>query len=118
MDNVVSQQIQLLSKSMKLATFATYEQTVREANESQLSYDEFLLRLLDKEATNRKYNKLLRLKRMAKFPYEKSFEEFDFTRLKHVDQAFLMQLSACDYIAAKENVLLIGNPGTGNYRKF
>ena len=113
MENVVSQQIKLLSKSMKLATFVNYEQTVRESNEGQLSYDEFLLPLLEKEATNRKYNKLLRLKRMAKFPYEKSFEEFDFTKLKHVDQAFIMQLSACDYVVAKENVLLIGNPGTG-----
>lgn len=113
METVVSQQVKLLSKAMKLATFAAYEQIVREANEGQLSYDEFLLRLLEKEASNRKYNKLLRLKRMARFPYEKSLDEFEFIKLKHVDQAFIMQLSACDYVTAKENVLLIGNPGTG-----
>lgn len=113
MDSVTSQQIKLLSKGMKLATFSAYNQIVNEAMECQLSYDEFLLRLLEKEVSNREYNKLNRLKRMAKFPYEKSLDEFEFGKLKHVDQAFIMQLSACDYVAAKENILLVGNPGTG-----
>lgn len=112
-EQVIRQQVTLLAKSMKLSTFATYEQVVREASEKQLSYDAFLLSLLESEAKNRKYNKLLRLKRMARFPFEKSLDEFDFTRLKHVDPASIMQLASGDYITTKENILLIGNPGTG-----
>jgi len=113
MDSVVNQQIKLLAKSMKLSSLQNYEQVLRESLENKQTSEEFLLELLKVEATNRKENKLLRLKRQAKFPFEKSLEEFELSRLQHVDSTMIYELASCNFIKNKENIILIGNPGTG-----
>lgn len=107
------QRIQLLSTSMKLASFKEYEQTLREAISHQKSHEEFLLMLLEQEAISRCHNRLSRYKKTAKFPYEKSLESFEESRLEHVSPGIIASLSSCDFIAKKENIIMIGNPGTG-----
>jgi len=109
----INQRIKLLSNAMKLASFKDYEQTLREAMTHQKSYEEFLLMLLEQEAISRKSNRLVRLKRVAKFPYEKPLETFDVEVLQHVNSAVIAELSSCDFIDKKENIIMIGNPGTG-----
>ncbi len=109
----INQRIKLLSNAMKLASFKDYEQTLREAMAHQKSYEEFLLILLEQEAISRKSNRLNRLKRSAKFPYEKTLETFDCEVLQHVNLAIITELSSCDFIDKKENIIMIGNPGTG-----
>ncbi|PKM93918.1 MAG: AAA family ATPase [Firmicutes bacterium HGW-Firmicutes-1] len=113
MVSISSQRIKLLAKYMKLSTFSSYDQLLREATENQKSYEDFLLSLLEKEATNRKLNKLIRLKHLAKFPFEKSLEEFEISRLRHIEPNFILELASCDFVSKKENIILIGNPGTG-----
>lgn len=113
MDSVINQQIKLLSKSMKLASFQSYEQVLRDSKDNKQTYEEFLLNLLQAEAHSRLENKLIRLKRQAKFPFEKSLEEFEISRLQHVDATTIYQLASSEYIKKKENIILIGNPGTG-----
>ncbi|VDN47053.1 AAA family ATPase [Petrocella atlantisensis] len=113
MDSIVNQQIKLLSKAMKLSSFQSYEQVLRDSKENQQTYEEFLLQLLKVEAGNRKENKLIRLKRQAKFPFEKSLEEFELNRLQHVDSSTIFELASCEFVKKKENIILIGNPGTG-----
>lgn len=113
MESVVNQQIKLLAKSMKLSSFQTYEQVLRDSLDNKQTSEEFLLELLKVEAISRKENKLLRLKRHAKFPFEKSLEEFELGRLQHVDSTMIYELASCDFIKKKENIILIGNPGTG-----
>lgn len=113
MSTISKTKIQLLSKSMKLATFCNYDQILREATEQQLSYEDFLIKLLETEALNRKTNRLLKLKRAAKFPYEKSLEEYDLSKLKHIESSFILELASTDFISKKENIVMIGNPGTG-----
>lgn len=113
MESVVNQQIKLLAKSMKLSSFQTYEQVLRDSLDNKQTSEEFLLELLKVEAISRKENKLLRLKRQAKFPFEKSLEEFELGRLQHIDSRIIYELASCDFIKKKENIILIGNPGTG-----
>ncbi|VDN47162.1 AAA family ATPase [Petrocella atlantisensis] len=113
MDSIVNQQIKLLSKAMKLSSFQSYEQVLRDSKENQQTYEEFLLQLLKVEAGNRKENKLIRLKRQAKFPFEKSLEEFELNRLQHIDSSTIFELASCEFVKKKENIILIGNPGTG-----
>ena len=40
-------------------------------------------------------------------------EEFDFSYLEHVSEVQIRQLASCDFIGQKQNVVMIGNPGTG-----
>lgn len=53
-----------------------------------------------------------RLKR-AHFPLHKTLEEFDLARLQHIQPEFVKQLAGCTYIDRHENLVLMGNPGTG-----
>lgn len=108
-----NQRIRLLANSMKLASFKEYDNLLREAISSQKTHEEFLLSLLEEEAISRKANRLHRLKRSAKFPFDKTIEEFDHERLKLVDSATIFSLSKCDFIDKNENIIMIGNPGTG-----
>ena len=47
------------------------------------------------------------------FPYMKAMDEFDCGRLEHVSEAQLRQLASCDFVASRQNIVMIGNPGTG-----
>jgi DNA replication protein DnaC len=98
---------------MKLSSFREYDQILREALSHQKSYEDFLLMLLEQEAISRSLNRLHRLKRAAKFPFEKTLEGFNTSRLKHVSQALVATLASCDFVSKKENIIMIGNPGTG-----
>lgn len=49
----------------------------------------------------------------AKFPVIKTIESFEFEAQPSINPPMVRQLLAGDYIAGKENVLFVGNPGTG-----
>jgi DNA replication protein DnaC len=49
----------------------------------------------------------------ARFPTMKTLETFDFTARPSVNKMLVTELARCDYINHRENVLLVGNPGTG-----
>ena len=49
----------------------------------------------------------------AHFPLHKTLEEFDLSRLQHIRPEFVKQLAVCTYIDRHENLVLMGNPGTG-----
>ena len=64
--------------------------------------------------------RLLRQKRMvqrriraARFPATKSLDAFDFLAIPSVNKALVMQLARCEYVERRENVIAIGNSGTG-----
>lgn len=49
----------------------------------------------------------------AEFPLIKTIDEFDFTQLKYVKPEIIKHLSGCEYIDKHENIIMMGNPGTG-----
>ena len=51
--------------------------------------------------------------RAARFPAVKSLDTFDFLAIPSVNQALVMELARCEYIERRENVIAIGNSGTG-----
>jgi DNA replication protein len=53
------------------------------------------------------------LVRTAGFPYNKTFEDFDFTFQPSVDKEELLDLKNLRFINKKENILLIGSSGVG-----
>jgi DNA replication protein DnaC len=40
-------------------------------------------------------------------------DELDVSRFEHMDEAFIKELSSCDFVTKKQNIVMIGNPGTG-----
>lgn len=57
--------------------------------------------------------KIQRCIRSAKFPLIKTLENFDFRHLPGLDPSLIWRLAGCDFVNRKENIVLIGNPGTG-----
>ena len=55
----------------------------------------------------------LSLIRTAGFPYNKTFEDFDFTFQPSIDKEKILDLKNLRFIEKCENILLIGSPGVG-----
>ena len=51
--------------------------------------------------------------RAAHFPAVKSLDTFDFLAIPSVNKALVMELARCEYIEHRENVIAVGNSGTG-----
>ena len=51
--------------------------------------------------------------RAARFPAVKTLDTFDFTAIPSVNKALVMELTRCEYIQRRENVIAVGNSGTG-----
>ena len=49
----------------------------------------------------------------ARFPARKTLEEFDFAFQTSVRRDSVLHLGQLDFLAGKENVVLLGPPGTG-----
>lgn len=110
--NIINESISLYSKQLKLPTFLNYQDIIRQLAKDK-SYADFLLELLKTESSQRQENNQKRRIKAAKYPYIKTIDEYDLSRLKHVKEPFVWELAGCDYIDKCQNVVMIGNPGTG-----
>ncbi|MGL5614378.1 IS21-like element helper ATPase IstB [Cetobacterium sp.] len=89
------------------------EESIEDAQHNNLSYEEFLCRLLQKEYDIREYNMTQSRLKSARFPYKKYFEDLEIGALPNDAQNKLKLLSSLSFIKEGQNVILSGNPGTG-----
>lgn len=83
------------------------------ARKESLSYEAYLLQVLEREQEIRRANRVARLLRESKLPLEKTLENFERKRLpRKLDQRLAMLLDG-SFVDRKENVLAFGNPGSG-----
>jgi DNA replication protein DnaC len=101
-------------KRLRLPTIArSYAKMADDAAKANLSFDRYLLALVEQEVITREENAFaLRLKR-AGFPVIKSFEGFDFTAPIGLEKQRVLQLAETHWVDALENVILVGDPGVG-----
>jgi DNA replication protein DnaC len=86
---------------------------IKQATDDNLGYTEFLGMLLEDEFNRRADNRRGKLYRGAHLPFEKDLSDFDFTFQPSVKKQEILELATCRFIEKKENLLLIGQPGTG-----
>jgi DNA replication protein DnaC len=84
-----------------------------EATTGQLSYTDFLTRLLEAEVDARYERTTLSRIRLAHFPFTKSLADFDFSFQPSIDQKKLKELAKLRFIDQGENVIFLGPPGVG-----
>lgn len=77
------------------------------------SYLEFLGALVDGELTARETKAMSKRIKQARFPLPKTLEEFQFDFQPKLDVKLVKTLASCRFIEERENVLLVGQPGTG-----
>ncbi len=102
-------------KVLKLPTFLRdYKAVAAVCAQERSDYPTFLLRLAERELIDREQRAAERRIRDARFPVLKTLESFDFAAQPSINAALVRELVAHgEYILKKENVLLVGNPGTG-----
>ena len=106
-------------KNFKLSgIYNNLEERVSYAKEKSLSYGEFLGLLLEDEEDNRKTNSYKKRYSKARLPAYKNIEDFDFSFQPSIDKRIINDCLTCNFITEKRNIVLIGNPGTGNYAKY
>ncbi len=109
--------IALYSKQLRTPSFNRYQDIIRQLSADK-SYEHFLIELLKLESNSRMESSQKRRIKAAKFPYIKTFDEMDLSRYEHVSEATFHDLASCDFIDKRQNIVMIGNTGRGNYRKF
>lgn len=112
MNNVNDQTIELYSKQLRLPTFNHYDNIIRQLGNNK-GYEEFLIALMKMELDSRMDSSQKRKIRIANFPFIKTIDELDCGRFEHITEAFIHELASCDFVSKRQNVVMIGNPGTG-----
>jgi DNA replication protein DnaC len=101
-------------RQLKLPTFLReYEKVAAEAAREGLDHVRFLLRLVELELIDRERRMVERRIRAARFPAVKSFDTFDFTAIPTLNKSLTLELARCEYVVARDNVIALGNSGTG-----
>jgi DNA replication protein DnaC len=72
-----------------------------------------LLRLVEAELIERERRLVERRIKHTRFPALKSLDSFDFTAIPSLDKGLVLELARCEYIARRENIVAVGNSGTG-----
>lgn len=113
-ENSFIKDIKAYAESMKLSVIkGDVDAAIDDANANNLSYEEFLCGLLQKESDIRNYNLTQSRIRTASFPYKKYLEDISIKDLPSDAQLKLKHLSSLKFIKDGQNVILSGNCGTG-----
>jgi DNA replication protein DnaC len=101
-------------KELRLPTMLReYDRVARQCAAEDLDYPRYLLRMTELELLDRQRRATERRIRQAKFPVVKSLDSFDFLAIPTLNKAMVLELARCEFLARRENVLLLGNSGTG-----
>lgn len=101
-------------KALKLPTMLREcDKTARRCAEQNVDHAGFLLQLTEQELLERERRAAERRLKAAKFPSPKTLEGFDFTAQPSINKALVVELMRCVYMDHRENILLVGSPGTG-----
>ena len=83
------------------------------ARAEEWSYEQFAAAVLKTEIDSRdSHGGQARIK-AARFPARKTLEEFDFSFQRSIKKTSVLHLGQLDFLAGKENIVLLGPPGTG-----
>ena len=101
-------------KQLKLPTILRdYASVAAVCGRENVSFETFLLRLCERELVERQQRATERRIKAAKFPTLKTIEGFRFDQQPSINETLVRELLTGEFIESRENVLLIGNSGTG-----
>ena len=101
-------------KALRLPTVASEcEKVAARCATDNVDHLTYPLQVLELELLDREKRSAERRLKAARFPTIKTLDTFDFAARPSVNKMLIGELVRCEYIDKRENVLLIGNPGTG-----
>jgi len=90
-----------------------YQQFAADAARNNEDHVRFLLALAEQEVHQRQDNARKQRIKAARFPVLKELADFDFSLVPDLKKAYVLDLARGDYIAKRQSVIFLGNPGTG-----
>ena len=90
-----------------------YDKLARTCAVEKSTFPQYLLRLTELELLDRDRRAVERRIRQARFPVMKSLDSFDFLAIPALNKTLVLELARSEYLDRRENVLLLGNSGTG-----
>lgn len=90
-----------------------YDKVAQQCAAEGVDSPRYLLRLAELELLDRERRATERRIRQARFDVVKSLDSFDFLAIPSLNKALVLELARCEFIERKENVLALGNSGTG-----
>jgi DNA replication protein DnaC len=101
-------------KALRLPTVAAEcEKMARQAASDNADHLTYLLQVTELELLDREKRAAERRLKAARFPNLKTLESFDFSARPSVSKVLVAELARCEWIDKRENILMVGNPGTG-----
>ena len=101
-------------KALRLPTIgAECEKVAQRCATDNVDHLTYLLQLTELELLDREKRAAERRTKAARFPTIKTLDTFDFTARPSVNKVLITELARGEFIDKRENVLFVGNPGTG-----
>ena len=111
----ITAELEYLTRALKAPTTReSIERLAERAREESWTHEEFLAACLQREVSARETHGGEGRIRAARFPARKSLEDFDYDHARGLKRETIAHLGTLDFVAGKENVVLLGPPGTGN----
>ena len=101
---------------LKLRLFKSRERLealLQDAAARELAYADFLEQVLSEEVAAKTSKNVTMRTVMARFPFVKPLETFDFSYQPSIDKKQVLTLASCHFIEHGDNVLVLGPPGVG-----
>ncbi len=107
-------ELTVLLERMKLEHLETRLDAICEsATQREMNYREFLAEALETEWSGRHQRGIQARLKLARFPWIKTMEQFDFDFQPSVDRKLVRELSGLAFVERAHNVVLLGPPGVG-----
>jgi DNA replication protein DnaC len=89
------------------------EAILQQASAEELPYADFLEQVLAEEVASKTAKNITMRTSLARFPFVKSLDNFDFAYQPSIDKKQIATLASCHFIEHGENVVILGPPGVG-----
>jgi len=100
--------------SLKLNGMAkALEEQIQMQDLKELSFEERLGLLVDREVTERRNRKLRTLLKKAKLRLNASLEDIDYRHPRGLDKSLTLSLASCQWVKEHNNILITGPTGVG-----
>lgn len=110
---LIQQTIACLHELRLTGMAAALEEQRTRPDVTELSFEDRLALLVEREATCREDRRLTRLLQLAKLREPACVEDLDFRSPRGLDRSVVLRLAGCDWIREHEVVLVAGATGTG-----
>lgn len=91
----------------------SFKHIATRVNSENGTIHDFFESLLEKEMYYREEQRILSWVQQARFPFQKTIEDFDFSFQPTINERSVRELASCRFVEQGENIVLLGPPGVG-----